>query len=164
VPLGVIAALYLREYARQGLVTSVVRIAVNNLAGVPSIVYGVFGLGFFCYTLGRTSTSGPARATPLRFDWWLTLWRRRRWPRSRRCAVAALAKPTPARRPGGFIAPWPSRRGPAGCIAAGLGAAAVVPNALLPRLLRRKGAQPPVRHARPALGLDHPGAASRSPW
>ena len=52
VPFGVLAALYLREYARQGPVTSAVRIAVNNLAGVPSIVFGVFGLGFFCYIVG----------------------------------------------------------------------------------------------------------------
>ncbi|MFM8980597.1 MAG: phosphate ABC transporter permease PstA [Planctomycetia bacterium] len=52
VPFGVLAALYLREYARPGPVVSVVRIAINNLAGVPSIVFGVFGLGFFCYTLG----------------------------------------------------------------------------------------------------------------
>ncbi len=59
VPLGVVAALYLREYARQGLVVSAVRIAVNNLAGVPSIVYGVFGLGFFCYTLGAYIDAGP---------------------------------------------------------------------------------------------------------
>ncbi|MEO6698114.1 MAG: phosphate ABC transporter permease PstA [Paraperlucidibaca sp.] len=51
-PMGVIAAIYLREYAHQGAVTQVVRIAVNNLAGVPSIVYGVFGLGFFVYFLG----------------------------------------------------------------------------------------------------------------
>jgi phosphate transport system permease protein len=51
-PLGVIAAVYLKEYARQGLFTRFIRIAVNNLAGVPSIVYGVFGLGFFVYTLG----------------------------------------------------------------------------------------------------------------
>ncbi len=51
-PFGVIAALYLREYARQGRLVSVVRICVNNLAGVPSIVYGVFGLGFFAYVLG----------------------------------------------------------------------------------------------------------------
>lgn len=51
-PLGVIAAIYLREYANQGLVTQTVRIAVNNLAGVPSIVYGVFGLGFFVYFVG----------------------------------------------------------------------------------------------------------------
>jgi phosphate transport system permease protein len=51
-PLGVVAAVYLKEYARQGLFTRFIRIAVNNLAGVPSIVYGVFGLGFFVYTLG----------------------------------------------------------------------------------------------------------------
>ncbi|CAN5766699.1 phosphate ABC transporter permease PstA [soil metagenome] len=53
-PFGVITALYLREYARQGRLTSIVRISVNNLAGVPSIVYGVFGLGFFAYTMGTT--------------------------------------------------------------------------------------------------------------
>jgi phosphate transport system permease protein len=53
-PFGVITALYLREYAKQGRVTSLVRISVNNLAGVPSIVYGVFGLGFFAYTMGGT--------------------------------------------------------------------------------------------------------------
>ncbi|HOV39760.1 MAG TPA: phosphate ABC transporter permease PstA, partial [Spirochaetales bacterium] len=52
VPIGVIAALYLREYARAGILISLVRIAINNLAGVPSIVFGVFGLGFFCYFLG----------------------------------------------------------------------------------------------------------------
>ena len=51
-PLGVIAAVYLREYAKQGPLTRTIRIAVNNLAGVPSIVYGVFGLGFFVYFLG----------------------------------------------------------------------------------------------------------------
>jgi len=53
-PLGVIAALYLREYAKAGYLVSAVRIALNNLAGVPSIVFGVFGLGFFCYFLGTT--------------------------------------------------------------------------------------------------------------
>lgn len=51
-PLGVLAALYLREYARQGPWVSAVRIAVNNLAGVPSIVFGVFGVGFFIYFVG----------------------------------------------------------------------------------------------------------------
>jgi phosphate transport system permease protein len=54
VPFGVLAALYLREYARQGLFVRLVRIAVNNLAGVPSIVFGVFGLGFFVYFVGGT--------------------------------------------------------------------------------------------------------------
>ncbi len=52
VPLGVLAAVYLREYAKQGLWVRAIRIAVNNLAGVPSIVYGIFGLGFFIYTIG----------------------------------------------------------------------------------------------------------------
>ncbi len=53
-PFGIMAALYLREYAKQGRLVSLVRICVNNLAGVPSIVYGVFGLGFFAYILGGT--------------------------------------------------------------------------------------------------------------
>ncbi len=52
VPFGVVAALYLREYAKQGPLVRAVRIAVNNLAGVPSIVFGVFGLGFFVYVIG----------------------------------------------------------------------------------------------------------------
>ncbi len=51
-PFGILAAIYLREYARQGTMTRIIRISVYNLAGVPSIVYGVFGLGFFVYYLG----------------------------------------------------------------------------------------------------------------
>ncbi|MEM7392405.1 MAG: phosphate ABC transporter, permease protein PstA, partial [Verrucomicrobiota bacterium] len=53
-PFGVIAGIYLREYAKDGWLLKTVRIAVNNLAGVPSIVYGVFGLGFFIYGIGET--------------------------------------------------------------------------------------------------------------
>ena len=53
-PFGVIAAVYLHEYARQGALVRLIRIAVNNLAGVPGIVYGVFGLGFFVYLVGGT--------------------------------------------------------------------------------------------------------------
>ncbi len=72
VPFGVVAALYLREYATQGLIVSIVRICVNNLAGVPSIVYGVFGLGFFCYTVGAFIDGGPSSpATPLL--WWISV-------------------------------------------------------------------------------------------
>lgn len=56
-PLGVLAAIYLQEYAQRGPLTRLVRIAVNNLAGVPSIVYGVFGLGFFVYALGGSLDS-----------------------------------------------------------------------------------------------------------
>jgi phosphate transport system permease protein len=51
-PLGVLAAVYLREYAHEGFLVRLVRIAVNNLAGIPSIVYGIFGLGFFVYGVG----------------------------------------------------------------------------------------------------------------
>ena len=51
-PLGVVTAIYLREYAKEGMAVRLVRIAVNNLAGIPSIVYGVFGLGFFVYGVG----------------------------------------------------------------------------------------------------------------
>jgi len=51
-PFGILAALYLREYSKQGFFVRVVRICVNNLAGVPSIVFGVFGVGFFLYGVG----------------------------------------------------------------------------------------------------------------
>ncbi|WP_394145251.1 phosphate ABC transporter permease PstA [Vibrio atypicus] len=56
-PLGVIAAIYLHEYAKNNAFTRIIRVAVINLAGVPSIVYGVFGLGFFVYTLGGSIDS-----------------------------------------------------------------------------------------------------------
>ena len=75
VPLGVTAAIYLREYAKQGPLTSLVRISVNNLAGVPSIVYGVFGYGFFCLLVGGYIDGGPANVSvdPLGEGawWWL---------------------------------------------------------------------------------------------
>jgi ABC-type phosphate transport system permease subunit len=61
-PFGVIAALYMREYAKSGWVLSLIRISINNLAGVPSIVYGVFGLAFFCYTIGGYIDGGPVKA------------------------------------------------------------------------------------------------------
>lgn len=61
-PFGVIAALYMREYAKSGWVLSIIRISINNLAGVPSIVYGVFGLSFFCYTIGGYIDGGPIKA------------------------------------------------------------------------------------------------------
>ncbi|MBL7648457.1 MAG: phosphate ABC transporter permease PstA [Candidatus Hydrogenedentes bacterium] len=56
-PLGVIAGVYLRLYAKNGPLLYVVRIAVNNLAGIPSIVYGIFGLGFFVYGIGGSIDS-----------------------------------------------------------------------------------------------------------
>lgn len=57
VPFGVVSAIYLQEYAKQGFMVRIVRIAVNNLAGVPSIVYGVFGLGFLVYLVGGSIDS-----------------------------------------------------------------------------------------------------------
>ena len=63
-PLGVLAAVYLREYARQGLAVRTVRICVNNLAGVPSIVFGVFGLGFFVYGAGGFIDGGARQPLP----------------------------------------------------------------------------------------------------
>ena len=56
-PFGVLAALYLSEYAKQGTLVRIVRICVNNLAGVPSIVFGVFAVGFFIYGLGSSIDS-----------------------------------------------------------------------------------------------------------
>jgi phosphate transport system permease protein len=52
VPLGVASGIYLEEYARKGWVTDIIEINVTNLAGVPSIVYGLLALSLFVYTLG----------------------------------------------------------------------------------------------------------------
>ena len=75
VPFGVLAALYLREYAKAGPIVSLIRISINNLAGVPSIVFGVFGLGFFCYVVGAYIDGGPGKAqfSALPKGLWLTL-------------------------------------------------------------------------------------------
>jgi len=54
VPLGVITAVYMTEYARHGFLLRLANQAVNNLAGVPSIVFGMFGLAFFIYGVGGT--------------------------------------------------------------------------------------------------------------
>lgn len=62
VPFGVLASLYLREYAKGGVIVSAVRISINNLAGVPSIVFGVFGLGFFILIIGAYIDGGPEQA------------------------------------------------------------------------------------------------------
>ena len=71
-PFGVVAAIYLHEYAGKNTLTKIIRTAVINLAGVPSIVYGVFGLGFFVYMLGGSldalfypeALPGPTFGTP----------------------------------------------------------------------------------------------------
>jgi phosphate transport system permease protein len=52
VPLGVAAAIYLEEYAGKNWVTDLIEINVTNLAGVPSIIYGLLALGLFVYMLG----------------------------------------------------------------------------------------------------------------
>lgn len=74
-PFGVMAAIYMREYAQHSIMLSVVRITVNNLAGVPSIVYGVFGLAFFSYLIGGFIDGGPQKIglEPLPIISWLIL-------------------------------------------------------------------------------------------
>jgi len=53
VPLGVFSAIYLNEYAKDTFFTRIIRTSINNLAGVPSIVFGLFGLGFFILFVGK---------------------------------------------------------------------------------------------------------------
>ncbi|MFM8251327.1 MAG: ABC transporter permease subunit [Planctomycetota bacterium] len=72
VPFGVLAALYLREYARSGWMVAAIRIAINNLAGVPSIVFGAFGFGFFCYSVGGFLDGGPENPWPP-YRWYIGL-------------------------------------------------------------------------------------------
>lgn len=75
VPFGVLAALYLREYAKSGPIVSIIRISINNLAGVPSIVFGVFGYGFLILVVGAYIDGGPPNAnlpTMPSTWWWLT--------------------------------------------------------------------------------------------
>jgi len=75
VPFGVLAALYLREYATSGPIVSIIRISINNLAGVPSIVFGVFGYGFLILVIGAYIDGGPPNAnlpTMPNQWWWLT--------------------------------------------------------------------------------------------
>jgi phosphate transport system permease protein len=52
VPVGIASAIYLEEYAKKNWVTDVIEINISNLAGVPSIVYGLLALGLFVYTFG----------------------------------------------------------------------------------------------------------------
>jgi phosphate transport system permease protein len=54
VPLGVFSAIYLNEYAKDTFFTRIIRTSINNLAGVPSIVFGLFGLGFFILFIGKS--------------------------------------------------------------------------------------------------------------
>ncbi|MFH0733336.1 MAG: phosphate ABC transporter permease PstA [bacterium] len=54
VPIGVLSAIYLSEYAQNNKLKKIIRISINNLAGVPSIVFGLFGLGFFVLIVGKS--------------------------------------------------------------------------------------------------------------
>ncbi len=74
VPLGVVTAVYMTEYARPGLPLRLANQAVNNLAGVPSIVFGMFGLAFFVYEVGGVDGPGPFCGQAADAD----LWHRRR--------------------------------------------------------------------------------------
>lgn len=64
VPIGIIAAIYLTEYAREGRIVGLIRTCISTLAGVPSIVFGLFGLAFFINTL-RVSPSKSVLAGSL---------------------------------------------------------------------------------------------------
>ena len=55
-PLGVISAIYLNEYAKEGKLVRAIRLGINNLAGVPSVVFGLFGLGIFVVFFGFGSS------------------------------------------------------------------------------------------------------------
>ncbi len=61
-PMGVMAAIYLEEYARKNWLTGLIEINISNLAGVPSIIYGLLGLGLFVNVLGfgRSILAGSA--------------------------------------------------------------------------------------------------------
>jgi len=50
-PIGLASAIFLNEYAKKGKFIRIIRLGINNLAGVPSIVFGLFGLAFFCIVL-----------------------------------------------------------------------------------------------------------------
>ena len=52
IPLGMFAAIYLNEYAKEGMLTRLIRMAIRNLSGVPSIVFGLFGVAFFVQGMG----------------------------------------------------------------------------------------------------------------
>lgn len=58
IPVGVLAAIYLNEYAPRNTLTRAIEIAIINLAGVPSIVYGLFGLGLFVSVFGVSILAG----------------------------------------------------------------------------------------------------------
>jgi phosphate transport system permease protein len=74
VPLGMFAAIYLNEYARQGKITRIIRLSIRNLSGVPSIVYGLFGVAIFVRTLhlGASILSAGLTLGLLTLPWTIT--------------------------------------------------------------------------------------------
>lgn len=63
VPLGVAAGIYLEEYARKNWVTDIIEVTVTNLAGIPSIIYGLLALSLFVYMLGLGESIAAAGLT-----------------------------------------------------------------------------------------------------
>jgi len=74
IPLGLFAAIYLNEYARQGRLTRLIRLSIRNLAGVPSIVYGLFGVVLFVniLTFGTSVLSAGLTLGLLTLPWTIT--------------------------------------------------------------------------------------------
>jgi len=74
IPLGLFAAIYLNEYARQGRLTRIIRLSIRNLAGVPSIVYGLFGVVLFVniLTFGTSVLSAGLTLGLLTLPWTIT--------------------------------------------------------------------------------------------
>ena len=74
VPLGMFAAIYLHEYARPGRMTRLIRLAIRNLSGVPSIVYGLFGVVLFVqmFHLGTSILSAGLTLGLLTLPWTIT--------------------------------------------------------------------------------------------
>ena len=155
VPFGVLAALYLREYSRGGPIVAAVRIAINNLAGVPSIVFGVFGLGFFCYIVGGFIDRGPA--TPWHAAPWFSI-----LAALLVVAITASVFSWLSLRPGAESQRLVRPSG-AGLLAheRGIAVSRAGGNTLFPRVFCRPlgGGQPDLRQRRPDLGLADLGAA-----
>ncbi len=74
VPLGITSAIYLNEYARQGTIVRIIRLSIRNLSGVPSIVYGLFGLGLLAATfrLGTSLLTSALTLAIMSLPWVIT--------------------------------------------------------------------------------------------
>jgi len=74
VPLGMFAAIYLNEYAKQSRITRIIRLAIRNLSGVPSIVYGLFGVAIFVkiLTFGTSVLSAGLTLGLMTLPWTIT--------------------------------------------------------------------------------------------